>query len=123
MSVGGLSSFLTFAETLQPQNKGHDSQEDDQLRMMREVSEAQERLHRQQMEMEKVTGLVKFSDLILASPCRSTCARFSALSRFLSLIHQHRETLLDHLTHSHARDQGTAIVLPKRLQSALIEIL
>ena len=90
---------------------------------MREVSEAQERLHRQQMEMEKVIGLIKFSDLILASPCRAACARLSSLSRFLALIHQHRDTLLGHLTHTHARDQGTALVLPKRLQTALVEIL
>jgi hypothetical protein len=40
VSVGGLSSFLAFADTLHPQSKQKDSPEDQQLKMMREVSEA-----------------------------------------------------------------------------------
>ena len=58
---------------------GNYSQEEEQLRMMREVSEGQKRLHKHQMEIDMVIGLIEFSDLILASCCRATCARISAL--------------------------------------------
>ena len=65
--------------------------------MMREIGEMQDKLHKEQMEMEKVIGLIKFSDLILAEPCHATCERFSVLSRFLSKILDNKDLLLSHL--------------------------
>ena len=46
---------------------------------MRQIADCQDRLHREQMLMERVLALIKFSDLILSSPCHSLTSRFQTL--------------------------------------------
>ena len=93
---------------------------DYEIEMMQEICEVQDRLHREQMEMEKITALIKFSDLILSSPCHSLSSHFVASSALLNTLLTHKDALLAATSSVSQTVSPNSIMMPRRLQETMI---
>ena len=68
-SVGGLSTFLSLADTLLPKEEEVQREEPSFISMLSDIKQLQTRYHRESLEFDKVSSIIKFSDLLLHHHC------------------------------------------------------
>ena len=81
-SVGGLSNFLSLADTLIP-SKQVDLEEPSFIKMLADIKKLQSRYHKESLEYDKVTSIIKFSDLLLHHHCGIINFPFNPLSNLV----------------------------------------